>query len=88
MPDGPGNATVNFFEVNAAGATTSTRSPAARRCRPATRRAGARYYDINTTAEFGEPVTLCLAYDPARYPTSAVRLLQSDGSHVDRRHDD
>ena len=81
MPDGRGTATVTFFEVSAAGATTLDAARAAgRRCRAGYFLAGGRYYDINTTADFGEPVTLCIPYDPATFAGRAVRLLHFDGS--------
>jgi parallel beta-helix repeat protein len=80
MPDGPGTASVNFFEVNGAGVTTVDALTGGPELPAGYTQGGARFYDIGTTAEFGEPATLCLAYDPGRYQTSAVRLLQSDGS--------
>ena len=79
MPDGPGNASFNFFEVNTPGTTSVDAMVGGPELPAGYTAGGARYYDIQTTAEFGEPMQLCLAYDPARYATSAVRLLQSDG---------
>ena len=79
MPDGPGNATVNFFDVNSAGTTTVDALTGGPELPAGYTMGGARFYDIGTTADFGEPATLCLAYDPARYQTTAVRLLQADG---------
>jgi hypothetical protein len=79
MPDGPGSASFNFFEVNVAGTTTVDAMVGGPELPAGYTAGGARYYDIQTTAEYGEPIQVCLAYDPARYATSAVRLLQSDG---------
>ena len=79
MPDGPGNATVNFFDVNSSGNTTVDALTGGPELPAGYTMGGARFYDIGTTADFGEPVRLCLDYDPSRYQTSAVRLLQADG---------
>ena len=79
MPDGPGNASFNFFEVNTPGTTSVDAMVGGPELPAGYTYGGARFYDIQTSAEFGEPMQLCLAYDPARYATSAVRLLQSDG---------
>jgi CSLREA domain-containing protein len=79
MPDGGGNATFTFFEVNVAGTTIVDAMVGGPELPAGYTAGGARYYDIQTTAAFGEPAQVCLAYDPSRYATSAVRLLQSDG---------
>ena len=67
MPDGPGNATVNFVDVNSAGTTTVDALTGGPELPAGYTLGGARFYDVGTTADFGEPVTLCLDYDPARY---------------------
>ena len=41
--------------------------------------AGAVYYDLNTTAEYSAPVTVCLPFDPNAYELPA-RLLHHDGT--------
>ena len=46
----------------------STRSTAAPPLPPGYARPAARFYDVSTTADYGEPVTLCIPYDPARLP--------------------
>ena len=80
MPDGPGNATVNFFDVNSTGRTTVDALTGGPELPPGYTAGGARFYDVGTTADFGEPAMLCFAYDPGRYQTSAVRLLMADGT--------
>ncbi|HEV2950624.1 MAG TPA: hypothetical protein VGZ51_00840, partial [Actinomycetota bacterium] len=80
MPDGPGNATVNFFDVNTTGTTTVDALSGGPELPAGYTQGGARFYDVGTTADFSEPVTLCLDYDPSRYQTSAVRLLMADGT--------
>ena len=41
---------------------------------------GGRYYDINTTADYGDPLRLCLPYDPAQFDEAPARLLEHNGS--------
>jgi parallel beta-helix repeat protein len=79
MPDGPGTATFEFAEVNQGGVTTVDALTGGLPLPAGYGGGGARYYDISTTAEYGEPMLVCLAYDPSRYATRTVRLLQSDG---------
>ena len=79
MPDGAGAASFTFFEVNVAGTTLVDALTGGPELPAGYTMGGARFYDIQTTAEFGEPMQVCLAYDPSRYATTAVRLLQSDG---------
>ena len=80
MPDGPGVATVNLFEVTLAGGTVLDALLGGAPLPAGYSQAGARFYELTTTAEFGEPVTVCLPYEPASLPSSAVRLLEADGS--------
>ena len=81
MPDGPGQRRPSTSSRSRSPATTrSTRSAAARRCPPATAWPARASTTSPRPREFGEPATLCLAYDPASFATSAVRLLQFDGS--------
>jgi parallel beta-helix repeat protein len=81
VPSPPGgNATVNFFEVNLAGITTLDPMSGAPALPPGYTQSGGRYYDISTTAEFGEPVKLCIPYEPAAFDGSTARLLEFDGS--------
>ena len=40
---------------------------------------GAVYYDVNTTAEYSAPVTVCLPFDPDAYDLPA-RLLHHNGT--------
>ena len=80
MPDGPGNGTVNFFTVSSGGTTAIEPLGGGVPLPPGYSAAGARYYDVATTADFGDPATLCLAYDPSSYSTTAVRLLALDGT--------
>ena len=79
MPNPPGgNATVNFFEVSLAGATTLDALEGGPPLPPGYALAGSRYYDVSTTAEYGEPIRLCIPYVPGSI--SAARLLMWDGS--------
>jgi hypothetical protein len=41
---------------------------------------GGSYYDVSTTADYTEPATPCISYDPAAFAETAVRLLHFDGS--------
>ena len=41
---------------------------------------GGRFFDLHTTAEYGEPVFLCIPYNPAEYVDGPARLLAFDGS--------
>ena len=66
------DATVNFFEVSVAGATTveqARRRPAARL--PGYGLVGGRYYDITTTADYGDPVRALPPLRPGRLRPSA-----------------
>ena len=80
MPDGPGNGVVTFFEVSTAGFTSIDALGGGAPLPAGYSMGGARFYDVTTTAEFSEPATVCLAYDPASFATSAVRLLELDGT--------
>ena len=61
-----GTATVNFFEVKIAGATTIDQLDGGPPVDlPGYGLVGGRYYDINTTADYGDPLRVCLPYDPA-----------------------
>lgn len=79
LPDGGGTATLTFFEVFAAGATTLDALNGAPPLPAGYFLAGGRFYDINTTAE-GEVASLCIPFDPLSFPDTAVRLLHFDGS--------
>ncbi|HEV2951915.1 MAG TPA: hypothetical protein VGZ51_07420, partial [Actinomycetota bacterium] len=74
----PRTATVNFFEVSLAGATTLDKLDGGPSLPPGFTLAGSNYYDVSTTAEFGEPVRLCIPYVPGSI--SSARLLEWDGS--------
>ena len=73
-----GNATVNFFEITTAGNThieplvggPPIELPGY---------GGARFFDIRTTAAFGEPIMLCLPYDPADFVGRPARILHYKG---------
>ena len=66
MPDTARNATANFFQISTAGYTgLEPLSGGPHIDLPGY--GGARYFDIHTTAAYGEPVTLCLPYDPADF---------------------
>jgi hypothetical protein len=81
-PDGGGTqATVTFSSVTGAGVTSldvSQTGPA-----PGNFQLGSNptYYDIDTTASFSGPATICLSYDPSSYSDSSkVRLYHYDGA--------
>lgn len=80
---GGGTATLTFFEVFATGATTLDALTGAPPLPAGYFLAGGQYYDLNTTADYGEPVTLCIPFDPLSFPDGAVRLLHYDGGWVD-----
>ena len=77
LPGGAGTATLTFATVTAAGYTTveALATPPALPAGYLTD--GATYYDISTTAVFGEPVTLCIPYSGI---ADGARLLHHDGS--------
>jgi parallel beta-helix repeat protein len=75
----PGSATVNFFTVDTAGYTTVDLIGGGPPLPEGYGGASGAVYDISTTAEFGEPVVVCLSYDPDAYGTPSVRLLHFDG---------
>lgn len=80
LPFGGGTASINFFEVTLAGSTTIDVLNGAPLLPAGYLLAGGQYYDINTTAEYGTPVTICVPFNPADFPDSAVRLLHYDGN--------
>jgi CSLREA domain-containing protein len=79
LPTG-GSATLTFLEVTLPGATTLDLLNGAPPLPAGYSLAGGQFYDINTTAEYTEPVTLCIPYDPDSFSGTAVRLLHFDGS--------
>jgi CSLREA domain-containing protein len=76
---GGGVATLTFLEVTLAGATTLDAMTGAPPLPAGYSLSGGTFYDINTTAE-GEPASLCIPFNPADFPDTAVRLLHFDGS--------
>ena len=80
MPNGTGTATATFAEVTVAGATWIEALNGGPALPGGYAQGGGRLYDVNTTAEYGQPVTLCFPYDPASFSTRAIRLLHYDGS--------
>jgi CSLREA domain-containing protein len=80
LPNGGGTATLTFFEVAATGVTTLDELNGAPPLPAGYVLAGGRYYDISTTADYSEPATLCIPFDPQAFPNQAVRLLHFDGS--------
>ena len=76
---GGGTATVTFLEVTLAGATTLDALNGGPALPAGYSLSGGTFYDINTTAE-GEPLSLCISFDPLDFPDTAVRLLHFDGS--------
>ena len=77
---GGGVATLTFFEVATAGVTTLDVLNGGPPLSAGYMLAGGQFYDVSTTAEFGEPATLCVPFDPADFADSSVRLLHFDGS--------
>jgi hypothetical protein len=79
MPGGGGTATIEFFQVSSAGATyleALSGGPSI----DLIGYGGAGYFDINTTAQYGDPVWICLPYDQDALAGGAARLLEYDGS--------
>jgi CSLREA domain-containing protein len=77
MPGG-GTASMTFFEVSTAGSTTLgglTGGPSL-----PVGYGGGRFLDLHTTAGYGDPVRLCLPYEPAAYEGSSARVLAFDGT--------
>ena len=76
------NASLNFFEVALAGHTGLEKLGGGPELLggyglPP----GGGYYEIHTTADFGDPVELCLPYDPAAFAEGGLaRILHWDGS--------
>ena len=76
-----GDVTVTYFSVSTAGTTTAERLGGGPSLPEGYGGGGARYYDISTTAEYSEPVTVCVTYDPADFGgIRTLRLLNFDGS--------
>ena len=80
-----GEATLTFAEVTAAGETSITEIIDTPPLPEGTIQLGALFYDIDTTAGFTGPVTICLPYDVAAFADpSAVRLFHYEaGTPVD-----
>ena len=85
MPNGSGGfsgtATVDFFQISQAGHTgieALNGGPPIDLDLPGY--GGARYFDIHTTAAYGEPILLCLPYNPADYVDGPARILHYGGS--------
>jgi hypothetical protein len=76
---GAGPAKLTFFQVTMAGATgLDELNGGPPISLPGY--GGGRLFDLHTTAEYGEPVTLCIPYNPADYADRPARLLAFDGS--------
>jgi CSLREA domain-containing protein len=77
-----GDVSVKFFSVEVAGWTTADQLEGGPSLPEGYGGGNARIYDISTTAEYTEPVSLCITYDPADFgsETPSVRLLHFDGS--------
>jgi parallel beta-helix repeat protein len=80
LPVPGGTATVNFFEVSATGVTSIDALNGGPALPAGYVLAGGRYFDINTTAAYGEPVTVCMPFDPLAFEGVAARMLHFDGS--------
>jgi hypothetical protein len=78
-PDSATTATVTFGTVSAAGFTSVETLPGAAPLPLGYVPAGARYYDVSTTATWTGDLTVCLTYDPNALAEPA-RLLHFDGS--------
>ena len=76
-----GNVTVNFFSVDTAGTTTADPIGGGPSLPEGYGGASTLIYDISTTAEYSEPVTVCITYDVSQFGggTPSVRLLHFDG---------
>ena len=76
---GAGPAKLTFFQVSMSGATgldeLNGGPPIA-----LPGYGGGRFFDLHTTAEYGEPVTLCVPYNPADYAEGPARLIAYDGA--------
>ena len=77
-PSGSTTATLTFPEVTTAGMTTITAltSPPAL---PEGYQVGAGFFDLDTTADYTPPISVCLTYDPVSAPPSGMRLLHGAG---------
>jgi hypothetical protein len=74
-----GSATLTFTEVTTAGVTTVDPQAGAPALPDGYLQAGAVYWDVDTTAAFSAPVTVCFSYDPLAL-AEPVRLLHYDGA--------
>ena len=74
-----GNATLTFPTVTTAGTTTVDSQATAPALPAGYLQNGAVYYDVNTTAAFSAPVTVCFTYVPGAL-AEPVRLLHYDGT--------
>ncbi len=77
---GAGTAEVTFAEVFAGGATIIEPANGGPALPGGYSIAGGGFLEISTTADYSEPVTVCLPYEPSSFGTTAVRLLHFDGS--------
>ena len=75
----PVAASVTFASVSVAGYTSLAALESAPALPAGYVAAGARYYDVDTTAEYSAPVTVCLPYEPSAYDLP-VRVLHHDGT--------
>jgi parallel beta-helix repeat protein len=78
MPDLPRIAKVTFAEVDQMGSTIIDQIGGGPELPPGYGNAGGRFYNVSTSAEFSD-ASICLAYEPGSFSTTAVRLLESDG---------
>ena len=75
-----GDVTVSYFSVDTAGTTTADRIGAGPSLPDGYGGASTYVFDISTTAQYSEPITLCINYDPADFGGStSLRLLHFDG---------
>ena len=72
-------ATLTFFDVSLGGSTSVIELGGGPLLPEGYTVMGGKYYAITTTAEYGDPVSLCLTYDPTSLD-GAARILEWDGS--------
>ncbi len=75
-----GNVSVSFFSVDTAGTTIADRIFAGPPLPEGYAGASTHVYDIPTTAEYSEPINICISYNPADFEgAQTLRLLHFDG---------
>ncbi len=77
-----GRVKVTYFSVQTAGTTTADRLGGGPSLPEGYGGGSAQMYDVSTTAEFTDPVTVCIDYDVSDFGggTPSVRLLHFDGT--------